>query len=126
LHQLPKIRIDAAATLQLSRLAHPFRGVKRLLMQLNRLAPGLRQQSQQQRHKEQQPRKWSWRLGGRGFGMFWNTRTATTTTTNFALTPINNKMGTLSHLSFTRLSNGSCADVFELHRLPTTDLGNYL
>jgi hypothetical protein len=48
LHQLPKICIDAAATLQLSRLAHPFCGVKRLLMQLNRLAPGLRQQNQQQ------------------------------------------------------------------------------
>jgi hypothetical protein len=31
LHQLPKIRIDAATTLQLSGLAHPFRGVKRLM-----------------------------------------------------------------------------------------------
>jgi hypothetical protein len=45
MHQLRKVGIDAAATLQLSRLVHPFRGIKRLLMQLNRLAPGLQQRS---------------------------------------------------------------------------------
>jgi hypothetical protein len=126
MHQLRKARIDAAA-LQLSRLVHPFRGIKRLWTQLNRLATGLRQESQQQ--QQQQQRKWSWL--GRGFGTFWNAKTAATTTTtrasgtiaNFALANNYNKMSTLS---FTRLSHGSCADAFELHRLSTTDFGDHL
>ena len=141
MHQLRKVGIDAAATLQLSRLVHPFRGIKRLLMQLNRLAPGLQhgpphQQQQQQQQKEEQ-RNWNWR------GTFWNTTTTTTkpgtmttmtqttmtganrTLANFAVAVNDSDRGNNSNgrtrggFSFTRLNDGSCGDVFELHRFET-------